>query len=191
MCVPWWQEFFLNPEYICSICVEILGKWKPDWLIWFALMWSNVLLCVSPSEAVPRCHAVQWRVSQSWRRKPAILPATGGGGGGDLWQHGRHQRPPSPLQTWRPRLHPSWLQQGNTHKLKRICCSRCSYSFLIIICVCVWVEADGVPGPDSEDLLCDSSEHVSGAPPSGPHWPVLTADGEYWTVCVFMVWGFS
>lgn len=46
------------------------------------------------------------------------------------------------------------------------------------VCVCVRVEADGVSGSDPEDLLCDSSEHLGGAPPSGPHWPLLAADGE-------------
>ena len=42
----------------------------------------------------------------------------------------------------------------------------------------LWVEADGISGPDSEDLLRDPSEHLGGAPPSGPHRPLLTADGE-------------
>lgn len=43
---------------------------------------------------------------------------------------------------------------------------------------CVWAETDGVSGPDSEDLLCDSSEYLGGAPPSGPHRPLLAADCE-------------
>ncbi len=70
-----------------------------------------------PPEAVSRCNAVQRRVSRSWRREPAILPSKGGGGGGDFRQHGCHQRPTTPLQTWRPCLHPPWLQQGNTHTM--------------------------------------------------------------------------
>lgn len=48
----------------------------------------------------------------------------------------------------------------------------------VCVCVCIWVEVDCISGPDSEDLLRDSSEHLGGAPPSGPHWSVLTADGE-------------
>lgn len=44
--------------------------------------------------------------------------------------------------------------------------------------VCVYAEADSLSGPDTEDLLCDSTEYLSGAPPSGPHRPLLSAGGE-------------
>lgn len=40
------------------------------------------------------------------------------------------------------------------------------------------VETDCISGPDSEDLLRDSSEHLGGAPPSGPRRPLLSADSK-------------
>ena len=64
------------------------------------------------SAAVPRIHAVQRRVRRGGRREPALLPAPRGGGGGDLRQHGRHQRAPSALPVGRSRLHPPRLPQG-------------------------------------------------------------------------------
>lgn len=48
----------------------------------------------------------------------------------------------------------------------------------LIINLRVYVEADSISGPDTEDLLCDSPEYLGGAPPSGPHRPLLSAGGE-------------
>lgn len=48
----------------------------------------------------------------------------------------------------------------------------------LTINLCVYVEADSISGPDTEDLLCDSTEYLGGAPTSGPHRPLLSAGGE-------------
>lgn len=167
-----WVMSFIDSSVWAS--EECLCLWLKVWTRWFSC----------PPEAVSWCHAVQRHVRWSWSREPAVLPAPRGGGGGDLWQHGGHQRPTSPLRTQRPCLHSPWLQPGNTHSLKKPkyrlwwCRSLTDVVWTLSWSLCVWAEADGVPGPDSEGLLRDPSEHLRGAPPSGSHRPLLTADGE-------------